>query len=444
MSNQPPIWAQIHTVTPDGTTHFLDDVDITGILSESGISPWIDATHPDYGASPSLADNTAAIQAALTRAASTGAQGTPSTVFLPTGIFKIKAPLFIPSWVVLRGGSARGSVLIADPTFAPAGPMIYGGLHDNASVFGSRVEDIWIDCNRVAGSIGYFSNQLNELCGIKRVTVTRYMDKGIQINVDPLIVGGYNWLMEDIELAASDTSTGTFGVYLNALAGGFGYGKVTRCTVTTNLPSGQIGTTGVYVGGAGEMAAWLEDIHVENHVNGIHFDTNGIGTGIGLTAGGASFTTNAVLLDAARQVCLMGVRGTNVTNLIVDHRSSVTIAPFWYGFYSNREAAFESLFLNTPFSKIVPGASSLAIRNHADSGTNILISDAGLMTIKTLLATDTMTVSALLQLMAGTSGSAPINLPHGAAPSAPTNGDIWTTTSGLFVRINGATVGPLT
>ncbi len=34
-------------------------------------------------------------------------------------------------------------------------------------------------------------------------------------------------------------------------------------------------------------------------------------------------------------------------------------------------------------------------------------------------------------------------LPHGVAPSAPTNGDVWTTTSGLYVQINGATVGPL-
>lgn len=34
-------------------------------------------------------------------------------------------------------------------------------------------------------------------------------------------------------------------------------------------------------------------------------------------------------------------------------------------------------------------------------------------------------------------------LPHGTAPNSPTNGDMWTTTAGLFVRINGATVGPL-
>ena len=37
-----------------------------------------------------------------------------------------------------------------------------------------------------------------------------------------------------------------------------------------------------------------------------------------------------------------------------------------------------------------------------------------------------------------------IRIPHGIAPVSPVNGDIWTTTSGLFVHINGSTVGPLT
>jgi hypothetical protein len=41
---------------------------------------------------------------------------------------------------------------------------------------------------------------------------------------------------------------------------------------------------------------------------------------------------------------------------------------------------------------------------------------------------------------ASATGGAGLNLPHGAAPSSPANGDVWTTTSGIFWRINGATV----
>lgn len=40
---------------------------------------------------------------------------------------------------------------------------------------------------------------------------------------------------------------------------------------------------------------------------------------------------------------------------------------------------------------------------------------------------------------ASTSTEAGFNLPHGAAPSAPANGDMWVTTSGLYVQINGTT-----
>lgn len=42
-------------------------------------------------------------------------------------------------------------------------------------------------------------------------------------------------------------------------------------------------------------------------------------------------------------------------------------------------------------------------------------------------------------MAAAASGYASLNLPHGTAPSSPANGDLWTTTSGMFARIDGAT-----
>jgi hypothetical protein len=48
-----------------------------------------------------------------------------------------------------------------------------------------------------------------------------------------------------------------------------------------------------------------------------------------------------------------------------------------------------------------------------------------------------------LQLMACTTANASMNCPHGTAPSSPVNGDLWTTSAGLYARINGSTVGPL-
>lgn len=42
-----------------------------------------------------------------------------------------------------------------------------------------------------------------------------------------------------------------------------------------------------------------------------------------------------------------------------------------------------------------------------------------------------------------TTTAAGLNLPHGAAPTSPVNGDMWTTAGGLFIRVSGVTVGPL-
>lgn len=55
-----------------------------------------------------------------------------------------------------------------------------------------------------------------------------------------------------------------------------------------------------------------------------------------------------------------------------------------------------------------------------------------------------LSVQGQVKAGAGTTSLASLNIPHGSAPTSPVNGDIWTTSAGLYVRINGATVGPLT
>lgn len=52
-------------------------------------------------------------------------------------------------------------------------------------------------------------------------------------------------------------------------------------------------------------------------------------------------------------------------------------------------------------------------------------------------AGDTMTGELILP--ASTTSLVPLNIPHGATPATLTNGDIWTTTSGVIARINGST-----
>lgn len=48
------------------------------------------------------------------------------------------------------------------------------------------------------------------------------------------------------------------------------------------------------------------------------------------------------------------------------------------------------------------------------------------------------TMTGKLVTAASAAGAAGFNLPHGAAPTAPVDGDIWTTTAAVLARVNGA------
>ncbi len=52
------------------------------------------------------------------------------------------------------------------------------------------------------------------------------------------------------------------------------------------------------------------------------------------------------------------------------------------------------------------------------------------------------TLTGELNLTASTTGASGLNLAPGTAPTSPVNGDLWTTSTGVFSRVNGATVGP--
>jgi hypothetical protein len=58
-------------------------------------------------------------------------------------------------------------------------------------------------------------------------------------------------------------------------------------------------------------------------------------------------------------------------------------------------------------------------------------------------STSALTLTVPLIAPAATTSIPSARLPHGTAPTSPTNGDVWTTTAGIYVRVNGTTIGPL-
>ena len=129
--------------------------------------------------------------------------------------FTTSAQWMIPlGSIVTGGGSApgggRGTTLMAGSAFPTGTPVVY--LGDVGQSEGPLIENITIDCNHVAGSIGIFSDRVQELGGVRNVSVINYKAVGIemldQANLSPG-TGGLpeNYILDELQLGGDAGST---------------------------------------------------------------------------------------------------------------------------------------------------------------------------------------------------------------------------------------------
>lgn len=129
--------------------------------------------------------------------------------------FTTTAQWIIPLGTIVTGGGSspaggRSTSLIASPDFPKNTPVIY--LGDYIASEGSMIENMTIDCNHVRGSIGIFSDRVQELGGIRNVSVINYRAVGIKIldQADlPPNTGGSpeNFILDELQLAGDAGST---------------------------------------------------------------------------------------------------------------------------------------------------------------------------------------------------------------------------------------------
>ena len=134
--------------------------------------------------------------------------------------------------------------------------------------------------------------------------------------------------------------------------------------------------------------------------------------------------------------------------VIADRPVSLTLHPEALGLWWATDTEVLSVWDGVAWEDISAGGGGVP----GGADTQVQFNDAGAFAGESTLTynktTNTLTVekltaTGLVTTVASATGSAGLVIPHGAAPTAPVNGDMWTTSAGLFVRINGVTVGPL-
>ena len=197
-------------------------------------------------------------------------------------------------------------------------------------------------------------------------------------------------------------------------------------------------------------------------------------TGTAAILGANTFTAQQFIDGSADQIQLrvQGVAGQSVNTVTVENSSGAALASIsaaGLGTFAGLSSGASVTITATNGSFISQGVSGqwtgldlktgtsnrwkINRNGTAESGSNAgsnldfyAYMDDGATVITPLSITRATGVATFLNQVkvgASTTTRSSLNVPHGTAPASPVDGDMWTTTAGLYVHINGSTVGPL-
>lgn len=234
------------------------------------------------------------------------------------GTITTSAQWIIPNKFVVRGvgrGDATftNTAIKASSTFPQNTPLIK--LGPSAPVFGTRLENLTVDCGGIAGCTGVYSDAINEQSGLSRVLVTNTPGIGIDFEA-----GCQNYFVEDVEVSPGQgaTITSTIGMKINTV----NFQQINRVTVNgANGPTGQI-KTGILLMSGGPLSG----IHIEHAVTGIDvFSDNVVLSALSI---GPYLTDGLVIEPGTQNNVFMGLQVTEptaVATLLRDLRNGKTL-----------------------------------------------------------------------------------------------------------------------
>lgn len=152
-------------------------------LDRAGVNVF-NVKHPTYGAiGDGVADDTAAIQAAIAAAAAVTSGDNPfgqgGMVFFPPGIYGVTSDIDIPILVKLIGSGVRTTTIRWLSGTHTNAVVTSNPGNTNSFVHGSGIRDLTIDANGQAN--GLLIRSWNEGCFLERVGVREFATVGIKL-----------------------------------------------------------------------------------------------------------------------------------------------------------------------------------------------------------------------------------------------------------------------
>lgn len=290
-----------------------------GSIFVQGSAPWYDVKA--YGAKgDGTTDDTSTIASALTAAGATG-----GVVFMPPGNFRINSTLVVPYGVELRGCGRSATTISALGTFPTSTQLVQLGPIGSIGV-GCRLRSVAVNCNNIAGSIGIYSEGINENSGIFEAMVQNYVSRAVQIKQPASGPQPQHFSISDLEIySGSGTVASAIGVDIAMTTQITNFREIRAVTVFASLNT-QL-TTAIKIDGV--QGGVLQSIHVENAVDGILIGSVAGCFGLSIRdVDGLSNVTNLVHISAtntSRSIAITDVTPAGSTNALVDGQFSNTI-----------------------------------------------------------------------------------------------------------------------
>lgn len=303
---------------PESVTFIGNEKPILTDAEQAAGLEWVDGRYPErdvrrYGAL-GVADDTVAIENAILVAQQSSADGQGQVVRMPVGTFLISNTITLPNRVVVAGANGRGTVIKPHSSFTD--DYMFHAVNGTSSMFGSRLEDIYIDARGFNMTAVIWSQAWQDTCGMRRVVVQwdgttpsglRYTD-------------GYGgaWLLPiwECEFFGDSTAANDVGILIEqvSLVGGFALDlRATTINGSVTNPL-SIGIRMV------NDSAFISHYHVEYVVDAISMEGAGHLTADHVT-GSSNGTTNLVNIGASadsriscRNLFPNGATGSSVVN----------------------------------------------------------------------------------------------------------------------------------